>query len=165
VKTKLIWAGALALAVVMGLLLVLTEGRYIQFITSLSEVTTQVVWAKSEAKPDETLLTFNVLFHNTSPLPLWVEVINTQLTIAGDFAGTYTTTEGNYRVSPGETGTIPLEVPLWSYRDKMLADAKSHGAELHLEGQARVHIGLHQAESKIFYPVVGTFSLKDDHGL
>lgn len=163
-KVKLIWAGALALAVVMGLLLANTEGHYIQFITSLSEVSTQVVWAKSEAKPDETLLTFNIVFHNTSPLPMWVEVINTQCYIAEEFAGTYTTTEGNYQVLPGETGAVPLEVPLWSYRNQMLAEAKTRGAELRLEGKARVHIGRNQA-LKTFYPVGGTFSLKDDHGL
>lgn len=164
-KSKYIWSSALLLVVILAALLVRTEGQYLQFTRSLSQLDAQIHWIKTEVGPERTVLSFEVIFHNTSTLPIWVEALNTQLSIGGKFAGGYSITEGNYRILPGERRAIPLAIPLWSERRAMLALAKERGAKLSLSGRARVGIGVGAGRLTAFYQLSGSFSLKDEHGL
>jgi hypothetical protein len=163
-KIKLLWASALALVLVLGALLVNTEGRYLQFVVSLGDIDTKIVWIKTDAGPEMTLLTFNVVFHNTSKLPMWVEAINTQMYLGGEFAGAPSITEGSYEVPPEGESSIPLTAALWAARRQLLEQTKAHGGDLHLEGRARVRIGADKTDLRTFYPVSGTFSVPQDHG-
>jgi len=164
-KSKYIWGSALLLAVILAALLVRTEGRYLQFTRSLSQLNAQIHWAKTEVGAERTVLSFEVIFHNTSTLPIWVEAVNTQLSIGGKSAGGYSITEGNYRIPPGAERAIPLAIPLWAERRALLAQAKAQGAQLSLSGRARVGIGVGSGRLIAFYQLRGSFSLKDEHGL
>src|SRR5574337_1022604 len=101
-KQRWIWMGGLALALVLLVLLLNTEARYLSFIDSLDEVTTQIRWTsaqmETEADTGKTVLklNFDIVFANTSALPMWVEAINTALYFNDESVGSYTISEGNY---------------------------------------------------------------------
>jgi hypothetical protein len=166
---KLSWLAALGLSVVSAFLLLDVEARYIDFIESLDDITVEVRWVdtRDEQQPQEgsekVTLSFEVLFHNASEDVLWVEAINTQLFLNGQYLGAYSIVEGRHEVPAGATQAIPLTAVLWETRRQLLQEARGRGegtVQLHLIGRARTRLDVGGTELKVFYPVRAAFPLR-----
>ena len=156
----ILWLSAVAVTLLSALLLANAEARYIDFIASLDDIDVGIRWVDIQETPQNLKLRFEVDFHNTSAHTLWVEAINTQFFIDGEYAGAYSISEGRYRVPPGETRSVPLQAVLWGTRVQLFQQARASGeGQLNIIGRARVRIEIGSAELKVFYPVRGTFSL------
>lgn len=155
-----LWLGAVAVTALSALLLLQAEARYIDFIGSLDDIDVRVRWVGLEGTPERTKLRFAVDFHNTSAHTLWVEAINTQLFVDGEYAGAYSIAEGRHPVPPGELRSVPLEAVLWEARARLLQQAlDSPEGRLSVVGRSRVRISIGGTELKVFYPVRGVFPL------
>lgn len=167
-KQRWVWITGSAIGLVLLVLLLTTEARYLSFIDSLDEVNTEVRWASSRLESDPATgrsvlnLTFEILFSNTSTLPMWVEAINTQLYFNDESIGSFTISEGNYEVLPQQTQAIPLIVPFFEARQEQFEAAKAQGLTMRLSGRARARFGAAQESLKTFYDVDGRFVLQED---
>lgn len=158
---KALWLGALLVTVLLVALLVNAEGLYIKLVRSLDDVETWMTLVGVEEQERKVVIHFEVLFHNTSEVSMWVEAINTQLYINGEYAGAHSITEGNIEIPPQEKKAVPLEAHLWSARKQLLEQAQlsQSGAQLGIIGRARVRIEVGRVALKTFYQVGGSFSL------
>lgn len=166
-KQRWVWIAGATVALVLLILLLTTEARYLSFIDSLDEVDTEVRWTGTRLDTDPETgrsalnLAFDIVFSNTSALPMWVEAINTQLFFNTESIGSFTISEGNYEVLPRETRAIPLIVPFFEGRQEQFAAAKAQGMTMLLTGKARVRFGFEQSTLNTFYPVEGAFPLQE----
>lgn len=159
------WLAGLLLALTGGLLLADAEVRYIEFISSIDDIDVELRWVRAERDesppredPRERLtLRFEVGFTNDSAYTVWVEAINTQLYLDGQYAGAYTITEGRYEVPPGERRAVPLVVVLWGKRVELYQSAQASQGWMQVVGRARARIAVGGTERKVFYPVRGSF--------
>lgn len=166
-KQRWVWIVGSTVGLVLLVLLLTTEARYLSFIDSLDEVNTEVRWAGTQLDTDPETgrsvlnLTFDIVFSNTSSLPMWVEAINTQLFFNAESVGSFTISEGNHQVLPQETKAIPLIVPFFEGRQEQFEAAKMQGMTMLLTGKARMRFGFEQSALNTFYPVEGTFPLQE----
>ncbi len=159
-RQRVLWLSAVAVTFLSALLLANAEARYIDFIASLDAIDVGIRWVDAQETPQNLKLHFEVDFHNTSAHTLWVEAINTQFFINGEYAGAYSISEGRYPVPPDETRSVPLQAVLWGTRVQLFQQARASGeGQLNVIGRARVRIGIGNAELKVFYPVRGAFPL------
>lgn len=167
-KQRGVWIAGSTVGLLLLGLLVITEARYLNFIGSLDDVNTQVQWVQSRLETDPQTgrrvlnLTFDVLFSNTSTLPLWVEAISTELYFDSEYIGHFDISEGNYKVLPQQTQGIPLTVPFFEGRQEQFEAAKAQGKTMLLKGKARVRFGFEQSTLNTFYPVEGSFALREE---
>ena len=162
------WLLGALLALVGTLLLAEAETRYIEFISSVDDIDVELRWVGVEAdeaspsgedRRERLTLRFAVEFANDSAYTLWVEAINTQLYLDGQYAGAYTITEGRYEVPPGERRTVPLTVVLWGERVALYRSAETSQGWMQVVGRARARLAVGGTERKVFYPVRGSFSV------
>ena len=167
----LTWGVGLVFALAGGLILADAEARYIEFITSVDDVDVELDWVGAEPLApgagaqgaqdgrERLALRFEVRFTNRTKYTLWVEAINTQLYLDGQYAGAYTITEGRYEVPPGERRSVPLVAVLWEGRVALYNSAVDAQGRMQVVGRARIGIALGDTVRKVFYPVRGSFPL------
>jgi len=147
--------------IVAAVLLADTERGYLLFIESLDDVEIRLVLLEMTKEGEKTIIHFGAFFHNTSDLTMYVEALNTQVYIKGEYAGAHHITEGHHRVPPHEVRAVPLQVVLWERRARLLQEAQASGeGELRVLGRARVLFETGGANLKVFYDVEETFPLQ-----
>ncbi len=140
------------------------EARYVAFISSVDDVDVALRWVGFEEPAEPPLrlvLRFEAEFRNRTPYTLWVEAINTQLYLGGEYAGAYPITEGRYTIPSGERRVVPVQAVLWGKRVELFRSARAGSGELLVVGRARVRIDVGGLERKVFYPVRGRFPLAE----
>ncbi len=157
------WLGALALVAVSAWLLADTEERYVQFIQGIGEVDARLLWTDTRAQDEKVILEILAVFENRSDLPMWVEAINTQLYLGGEYAGAYSISEGRFELPPQGEQRVPLQIVLWKTRARLFDDLRAAGrGELIVEGRARIAIQVGDTSLKAFYRVQGTFPISTE---
>lgn len=154
------WIGALLLVAASVWLLAGTEERYVQFIQGVGKVDVRLLWTDTRSQDEKTILGITALFENHSDLPMWVEALNTQLYLGGEYAGAYSISEGRFEILPQGEQRVPLQIVLWKTRARLFDELRAAGeGALIVRGRARVAVQVGDTPLKVFYRVEGTFPI------
>lgn len=161
-RNKILWLGALLLTLITALLLADAESRYVRLVAGLDDVEVELIWNKTrtEQTPEKITLYFEAVFRNTSDLTLYVEALNTQLFINGEYAGAHSITEGRFQVPSQGERAIPLQAVLWESRAELFRQAlEGSRGRLEVTGRTRISTNIGGTALKAFYDVHGAFPL------
>jgi hypothetical protein len=156
---KLSW---LALIVITFLALYLayeTDANYLGFIKATERIQIIIHEGELQMGKDMATITFVAEVVNPSQVPMWVEAMNYQLSINGQYGGYDFMEEakrGEITVSPGKRRELSLRTDLRADYLKLFLAAQEAGQVLvSISGRARMGFEVGQSGMKAFYPFGG----------
>jgi len=156
---KLSWLALIVITLLSLWLAYETDANYLEFIKATEKIQIVIHEGELQVGDDAAVITFVAEVINPSPVPLWVEALNYQLSINGQYGGYDYMTEakrGELTVSPEKKREITLQTALRADYLKLFLAAREAGQVLvSISGRARLGFEVGQSGMKAFYPFGG----------
>ncbi|MFQ6090408.1 MAG: hypothetical protein ACE5LD_03115 [Candidatus Bipolaricaulia bacterium] len=156
---KLSWLALIAITLLVLWLAYETDANYLEFIRATDRVQIVIHEGQLQVGKGSATITFVAEVINPSQVPLWVEALNYQLSINGQYGGADFMEEakrGELTVSPGKKREISLRTELRADYLKLFLAAREAGEVLvNISGRARMGFEVGQSGIKAFDPFGG----------
>lgn len=165
---KLSWLGLIGITLLALYFAYETDDNYLEFIRASEEIEIIIHQEDLQIGEEKVVIGFVAEVVNPSPVPMWVEAVNYQININGQYGGYDYMEEakrGEVTVSPGKRREIPLQTELRADYLKLFLQAREEGQVLvSISGRARTGFEIGRSGIKAFYPFGGVIFKEGETG-